>query len=139
MNEYTQKANEFLAKTNTTFSYDLVGTYYGFPNHENDTNPRNHFKVTLENPKGKLELDFYGSYQDWINGNEEITSYDVLASMGYEPQRNVWEFAQEFGYEITNQKQFQNAKRILKEMKRQYKALVKMFSQDELLELVEIQ
>lgn len=141
MTEYEKKANLFLSNTKTTFEYELVDVVLGFPNDESDKEPRNHFKVLLKNPKGELSLDYYGSIQDYQQGDKTLTSYDVLASLSYdvnEPNESVWEFAEELGYVISTEKQFKNMQRIHKEVKRQHQALVKMFSKEELEQLQEI-
>lgn len=141
MTEYEKKANLFLSNTKTTFEYELVDVVLGFPNDESDKKPRNHFKVLLKNPKGELSLDYYGSIQDYQQGDKTLTSYDVLASLSYdvnEPNESVWEFAEELGYVISTEKQFKNMQRIHKEVKRQHQALVKMFSKEELEQLQEI-
>lgn len=141
VNEYQKKANLFLLNTDTTFQYKLVDVVFGFPKDESDKLPRNHFKVLLKNPKGELSLDFYGSHHDYQQGNETLTSYDVLASLSYnvnQPSNSMWEFAEELGYVINTEKTFKNMQRIHKEVKRQHQALVKMFSQVELEQLQEI-
>jgi hypothetical protein len=141
MNEYEKQANLFLLNTNTSFQYVLYGVVLGFPNHDDDKAPRNHFKVLLKNAKGSLELDFYGSINDYQQGIETLSPYDVLssiASSSYGITDSMWEFAENYGYVINNEKTFKNVQRIHKGVKREYEAIKTMFSPKEIEQLVEI-
>jgi hypothetical protein len=141
MNEYEKQANLFLLNTNTSFQYALVNVVLGFPNDDSDKEPRNHFKVLLKNSKGEITLDYYGSINDYRQGNETLTIYDVLSSLSYnvyQPSDSMWEFAEELGYVISTEKTFKNVQRIHKEVERQHQALVKMFTKEELEQLQDI-
>jgi hypothetical protein len=141
MNEYEKQANLFLLNTNTSFQYALVNVVLGFPNDDSDKEPRNHFKVLLKNSKGEITLDYYGSINDYREGKETLTRYDVLSSLSYnvyQPSDSMWEFAEELGYVISTEKTFKNVQRIHKEVKRQHQALVKMFTKEELEQLQDI-
>ena len=141
MNKYEKQANLFLLNTNTSFQYALVDVVLGFPNDDSNKEPRNHFKVLLKNAKGELALDFYGSINDYQQGIKTLSSYDVLssiASSSYGISDSGWEFAEDFGFTIVNEKEFNNVSRIHKEVKRQYEAIKVMFSLKEIEELVEI-
>lgn len=138
MSEYQKQATDFLTKTNTTLTWRLHGIVKGFPNYDDNQNPRHHFKVVLENAKGMLSIDYYGSVVDCQEGKKTISAYDVLASLSYnvnKPYESMREFAEELGYKINTEKAFKNMQRIHKEVKRQYENLVIMFSKEELEEL----
>ena len=78
MNEYQQQAADFLAKHGITFSFKLEDKKLP-PWRESEVRQNNHFIVTLKRGDKKISFDFFGSQKDYMDGNDEIDAYTVLA------------------------------------------------------------
>jgi hypothetical protein len=138
MNDYELQAITFLKETNTKFRYRLIGEIRGFPNDDNDTLPRYHFKATLRNAKHSFTLDFYGSNYDYMRNDQTISAYDILATIQkFQPADSLDDFANEYGYELNNDN-FKRISKIHKAVIREYNAVVKLWNDDEITNLMEI-
>lgn len=65
MSIYTEQANDFLQKTNTTMVIDFVG--YCIDKDWNETECRDLYKITLTTPKGTMIFDFWNSIFNTIS------------------------------------------------------------------------
>jgi hypothetical protein len=138
MNEFDLQAETFLKLTKTKFSYKLVGEVRGFPNDDKDNSPRYHFRVTLKNAKHSYTFDFYGSNFDYMRNDQTLFAYDILATIQkFEPATSIDEFANEYGYELSNDN-FKSISKIHKAVIKEYNAVVKLWNDDEINALMEI-
>ncbi len=72
MNEYTKQATEFLKKANTTIKIEFIGLAINREWKENT--PRNLYNITLSNPAGAMNFDFWDSIH-----NTEIRQMNLEA------------------------------------------------------------
>ena len=138
MNQYEQQALDFLNKTNTEMKIRRTGAVRGFPFDEHDTNMHHRYRVTLTRGDKKYSLSFYGSARNY-DENKRITPYDVLACLQkWYIADNMWDFAREYGYTISTEKEYNNVKTIWKRCKKEYEALQEMYDDEEMDELREV-
>lgn len=140
MNEYKKQAIDFLKSTNTNIIIIKDGVVDHFPNGENKYKGfRQKYKITLYRNGLSYSFPFYGSIAAYQRG-EDITVYDVLACCEkYEPAAaDVWDFADEFGYTISSQKEYNRVNRIYNSCVKQYNALLKLFGEENMERLQEI-
>jgi hypothetical protein len=139
IDNYQEKANFFLKETKTTFSYKFAKVIKGFPNDNKDKEKRNSFKVTLKNVKASYTFNFYGSINDYQQGNETLTPYDILACLiKTEPSLSLEGFMREYGYEIESQSDYKRINKIHEAVISEFANLKRLFSQSELEAMTEI-
>lgn len=73
MSVYTEQANDFLQKTNTTIAIDLIGNCIN--KDRNETECRDLYKITLTTPKGSMVFDFWNSILDTRINHMDIIAY----------------------------------------------------------------
>lgn len=135
MSEYTKQAKEFLKKTGAkmTISYKDYAPYF-----EGEKEYRNIYRVRIDRNGKSWSFNFGDSIASTNNGDRP-TAYDVLACITkYEPAADVWDFAEEYGYNIDSRQEYNKVNRIYKAVCREYKNAVRMFG-DVLDDLAEIQ
>ena len=138
MSEYTQRANKFLDDTDTHIYFRMSGIVDGFP-FSDDTMKHNKYTVTLKREGKKYSFPFYDSYHNYLN-HKKPTPYDVLACLqSYPVDDNMWNFANEFGYEINSEETYNKVKEIWKNCREQYESLLDLFGPELMEKLGEIQ
>lgn len=160
MTNYEKQATNFLKETKTILTIKMVGrdvpTMW-----KGETQPHNHYKFKLKNSKGVLEDDFWDSlyntemttlsyweyqkkhlialpYEEWLDkaaNAKKISAYDILSCLEKNDPGTFDEFCGEFGYDNDSISAFN----IYRACQNQYRSLQKMFSEDELEELRNIQ
>lgn len=137
MNEYEEQALQFLKKANATMEIKLVEPVDRFPNEEYATGKRGKYEYTIKRNGKTYTFDFYGSINDWRD-QRPPTAYDFLACCTKdEVPKDVWDFAEDYGYEIHDKKSFQRVSNIQKACQTEYKAISELFGDvmDELREI----
>lgn len=137
MDEYEQKAIDFLALTNTKLLLEKIDVVDHFPFDSEDEYPHDHYKVWLQRGKNEYTYDYYGSYFDYTK-KRFPTTYDLLACLEKDDVGSMADFVEEFGYVIKDRKSFLRVERIWHACKKQYKELTKMFNEEEMDMLREI-
>lgn len=163
MNEYTEQAEKFLEKTNTKLTIEFIKYDLYFPG---DKEKRLIWKFTLTRGSRSYSSTFGGSVNDvyktfldkdkpyrlTVADVEELekrsrssfhrkkidankpTSYDILSCIEkYEPDSDLDSFASNYGFEKPSE-----AVRAHKACIEQYNGIAKLFNEDELNELQEI-
>ena len=138
MSEHEEQAMGFLKKANATMEIKCVGTVDRFPNDDSGfTGERGKYEYTIKRNGKTYTFDFYGSINDWAEGRNP-TAYDFLACCTKdEVPVDVWDFADEFGYDIHDKKSFQRVSNIHKACQNEYQAISELFG-DVLEDLREI-
>lgn len=137
--EYTKQAKTFLRKAHARMSITYAGTVNGFPFDERDSNNHNKYIVRIDRDGKSYRFPFYDSAFNTWHGKRP-TAYDVLACVEkYEPEADVWDFADEFGYDIDSRAEYRRVERIWRACTEQYKKLLRLFGEELLAELQEIQ
>lgn len=104
MNEYLKQAQDFLTKHEAVVEFHFSGKRNYF---DGDTEPRNVYSVTVSRcGKKDITVTFGDSI---LNTKKKIkpTAYGVLACLQkYPVDGDVFDFADEIGYEINNRKSY---------------------------------
>lgn len=117
MTEHEKKAMDFLTATGTKFRTEYVkhGKYF-----DNDTNPRDIYKVTLEREGNKWSFTFGQSLE---NTGKKPTPYSVLACLTKYDVGSFSDFCSEFGYSTESRKAY----RMYQKVNDEYERVVTMF------------
>lgn len=127
--DYQKQANDFANKHGITL--EIGSPDYGRHFHD-DKESRYIFPVTLK-CHGKQYTFKFG--QSINGGDEEPTMYDILTCMTkYDPE-TFENFCSEFGYDTDSRK----AEKTYKAVKKEYAAMKRLFSNEVLEEMQEIQ
>ena len=138
-NEYDEQAKRFLEEAGTEISYRQTGIVQGFPFDRKDKLIHDKYTVTLRRGDKKYTFPFYGSYSAHEKG-EKASPYDILACLtSYEIPDDMWDFAEEFGYEIHCREDYEQTLRTWEECRRQYDSLLDLFGPKLMERLAEIQ
>jgi hypothetical protein len=131
ISRYEQQALDFLKETGTTFQ--AVFSEYA-PYFSDDKESRNIYKITLRNKKWAYSFQFgqsvYGTQRQLTP-----TAYDVLACLqNYDPEDFEW-FCKNYGYDTDSRK----AEKTWKACCKQFKAVQRLFTEEQIEKLQEIQ
>lgn len=133
LSEYEKQAINFLKKANAKISISFVEVVQGFPNDTKDHYLRNKYSVKIRRGSKTYTFPFYDSHNNYIK-NERPTAYDILACLEkYPVYGDLWDFANEYGYEITSRDEYNTVNKIYKACSTQYTKLLNLFG-DELME-----
>ena len=136
--EYTKQAKDFLRKAGARMSITYAGTVTGFPFDERDSNNHNKYIVRIDRAGKSYRFPFYDSAANTWSGKRP-SAYDVLACLETDCYwRDVWDFADEFGYTINSRKEFERVSRICRACTTQAKKLHRLFGEEMMDELREI-
>lgn len=154
--EYEKQAQDFLEKTNTTFHAEFFGHGLYF---DDDKEQRDIYTITLTRDKKKMVFKFGQSitnsgltvqrnphkvFRKTLYDVEMIprkggrvipTAYDVLTCLTKYDPGSFENFCGEFGYDTDSKK----AEKTYFAVQKEYYDLCKLFSQDELAQMAEIQ
>lgn len=149
ISEYQRQAAEFLQASGTVMSINKIGTVDGFPFDSKDTRPHDKYIVVLRSNGKTYDFPFYDSAHNYYVNQDRVycgqraikpTAYDILACLqSYPVEADVWDFANEFGYEIDSRESFNRVNEIHRECRKQYAALLDLFGEEWMEKLAEIQ
>ena len=138
ISEYQKQALDFLKETETSIKISDMGVVYGFPFDNRDSRPHTAYNVVLTRGNKFYSFPFYDSTHNY-ELNKWPTAYDVLACLqSYPVEEDMWDFANEFGYEIHSKDDYERVSNIHHECLRQYRALLDLFGEELLDKLAEI-
>ncbi len=126
--DYDGKADYFLHITETTFTAEYKDHDYYF---DGDKDCRDIFNITLKNTNNRFRFTFGQSIN---NTGKALKAYDVLASLTKYDCGTFNDFCSEFGYEQDSR----SAYKTYKAVKREWENLNKLFTEDQLELLREI-
>lgn len=136
MNEYIKQAKDFLEKTGVKFK--AVHKEYGhhFLDDKKKDYKRNIFRITLS--RGRIRYSF--DFGDSVSNSQKFpvqypTEYDVLTCLTKYDVGSFEDFCHEFGYDEDSR----TAERIYKAVLKEYDGVCKLWSEEEIEELQEIQ
>ncbi len=160
MNEYDKQAEDFLTKFKVKIDKTYIGDRKGFPNKPNDEMIHQEWVVRIfheDNPTEYMQFPFYGSYHDYLEYQEEerrynnnlpskkpkreLRDYDILACLSSEMYcpETIEDFIDEYGYEIKRGGDLKRVMNIYDGLKKQSDDLHRIFNEEELEALSEIQ
>lgn len=139
-NEYTKRAAEFCEKTST----NIFAEYSGQAVPQWDGEKHNHFKIKIERGRRYFTIDFYDSlantekYIPAENGFFPLrgypSAYDIITCLQKFDVGTFANFCAEFGCDEDSR----SAERIYNECKRQFENMERLFTDEEIEELREI-
>lgn len=134
--EYNKKAISFLIETDTTCDIELIGLRNTTWGSKRDVNAYN---VTLKNAKHSYTFEFFDSINNTEkNKSARLDFYSVLVCMRHYIPESFDEFCSDFGYEFKNETEYIKAKGIHLACLDQDKNLKKLFTDEQLTKLQEI-
>lgn len=138
---YKQQAKKFLKDTKTNISIIFLRKGLHF---EGDTEQRNIYNVTLLNDKHTYSFNFGDSIHNTEKGIKP-TIYDVLSCLNIDYSEDFKDFCENYGYDACDEDNWdgnfinESVLRIYRSVKKETESLKKLFTEDELEMLHEIQ
>lgn len=130
MNEYVKQVEDFMKKANARMK--ICNT-----NSESNMTGGYLYRIRIDREGKSWSFDFSDSLHNRLKGKRP-TKYDVLACVTkYEPEEDIWDFAAEYGYTISDKESWENVNRIHKAVIKEYKNVIRIFG-DVLDELCKI-
>jgi hypothetical protein len=137
--DYEKQAEAFLIDSRTTIQFVRIGKIIGFPFDESDCYPHMKYLIVMKRENKTYDFPFYGSTNDYLSGKDP-TAYDILACLETRPpEKDVWDFANEFGYDINSKKDYARVSKIRQACEDQYNSLLDLFGEKWMRKLEEIQ
>jgi len=129
--DYQKQAQDFLDKTGAklSISYLKHGKYF-----DDDKDSRDIYSCTLKRGKKSYKFNFGQSIRNSDFGIKP-TAYDILTCLQKYDVGDFENFCGEFGYDTDSRK----AENTYKAVDKEYKSLAKLFSENELSLMAEIQ
>ena len=136
--EYETQARNFLRASGAKMSIVSNGIVQGFPFDDRDRNWHNKYLVRIDRCGRSYSFPFYDSAYN-TERNVRPTQYDILACLEkYPVEEDVWDFAEEYGYEIHCRKDFERVTNTHRACKTQYEKLLRLFGEELMAELQQI-
>ena len=136
MSEYQKQALDFLEKCNAKMTITFVAL---------DVNPlwddgvyRGRYYITLTTPKGRTGFKFWNSVHN-TEKHIDPKEYDILACLEKYDVGTFNDFVNEFGYEVDEPKDFRRVNKIYKAVVKEYESLCRIFTEEQMEMLREIQ
>lgn len=136
--EYEMQARNFLRASGAKMRIVSAGIVHGFPFEDRDRNWHNKYLVRIDRCRRSYSFPFYDSAYS-TSRDERPTQYDILACLEkYPVEDDVWDFADEYGYEIHGRKDFERVSSIHRACQTQYAKLLRLFGKELMEELQKI-
>jgi len=129
MYNYEQKAKDFLNQTNTTFETEYLKHDKYF---QDDKQTRDIYQITLKRENKKFKFTFG---QSIMNNGIEPTEYGVLSCLTKYDPGTFEDFCIDYGYNNGSIK----AKKIYKNVVKEYKNVIELWNAEEIEQLKEIE
>lgn len=140
MNEYTKMAEDFLKNHDAKMTISHIYDYGAYV--KSTMTGGWLYRVRIDRRVGDKNRSWSFKFSDSKYNalmNKRPEKYDVLACIQkYEPYGDVWDFANEYGYEINDRESFNETSRIYKAVKKEYENVMRIFG-DCIEELREVQ
>lgn len=136
MTDYIKGAKDFLKRNNAKMTISFKNCVYGA---FNDNAYHNIYRIRIDRNHKTYSFNFTDSIYN-TKQNKRPNCYDVLACLQkYEPyEKDVWDFAKEYGYEIYDRETYKKAEKTFKAIIKEYKNVMRLFG-DVIEQLEEIQ
>ena len=133
--EYDQQAIDFLEATNTKIHIERVGYDYHFVG---DKERHNRYRVILTNEGARYSFMFGDSINN-SNKNLTPTAYDVLSCLTKYDIGSFEDFCGDYGYENEEPEDRTASMKIYKAVLREWQGMNRLFDDEQLDQLREIQ
>ncbi len=138
VNEYDQQADSFMKLTNTTMTAKFKAHQKYFAG---DDKARDVYIVTLKNDAGRYTFTFGQSNQK-SDGKTPPLPYDILSCFTKYDPGSYEEFCREYGYDIYNSRTGRkegSSFKIYTAVCKEYEAICRLFTEDQIELMAEIQ
>ena len=132
--DYNKQAKDFLEKANAKMKIEFIGMDVN--KLWNETQSRNCYCIVIKTKLGQYTFKFWDSIYNTRN-NIEPTEYDILACLEKYDVGTFQDFCNEFGYD--EYEEINKTKRIYNLVRRQYENLCRIFTDEQMEMLREIQ
>ena len=132
--DYNKQAKDFLEKANAKMKIEFIGMDVN--KLWNETQSRNCYRIVIKTKLGQYTFKFWDSIYNTRN-NIEPTEYDILACLEKYDVGTFQDFCNEFGYD--EYEEINKTKRIYNLVTRQYENLCRIFTDEQMEMLREIQ
>lgn len=134
INEYEQKAIDFLKNTNVTIKIKFLKYDFYF---QDDKEKRDIYKITLKRENKIYSFNFG---QSIINTKKRIepNAYDILASLIKYDVGTFDDFINEFGFNLSSMDEYNKIKKLYKAVKKEFAMVKNLWNDEEIEELSEI-
>ena len=132
--DYNKQAKDFLEKANAKMKIEFISMDVN--KLWNETQPRNCYRIVIKTKLAQYTFKFWDSVYNTIN-NLEPTEYNVLACLEKYDVGTFQDFCNEFGYDEYEERN--KTKRIYNLVVRQYENLCRIFTDEQMEMLREIQ
>ena len=134
--KYQQQAVDFLLETKTTCEIVFKGLSKTSWSGMREVN---RYEVTLKNDKSSYTFEFFDSIKNTENNKKATFDfYSVLTCLSLNYSRDFDDFCSEYGYSFKTEKEFIKVKQAYFAVCEQDEALRKLFNEDELIKLSDI-
>lgn len=128
---YEKQANDFLASTKSTLSIKFLKHDFHF---DDDKETRDIYSCVLKRGKLSYKIKFGQSIAGSERG-EKPNAYDILSCLQKYDTGDFENFCGDFGYDTDSRK----AEKTYKAVRKEYEGLAKMYNEEELSIMAEIQ
>ena len=133
---YEKQAKKFLEDTGTTLGIVYIG--HEISDNRKDGNFRDRYEFTLTKGNHHYSADFWQSIAGSEEGKEP-TAYDILACLDVDYTEDFNDFCEMFGYNDLPLSEHDRVMNIYEAVKEQSEALQRLYTEEELEQLQEIQ
>jgi len=135
VSNYEKQANDFLANTQSTLSIKFLKHDFHF---DGDKNTRDIYLCVLKRGKLSHKIKFGQSIVNSEKGLEP-TAYGILTCLTKYDTGSFENFCGDFGYNTNSYAESRKARKTYNAVRKEYEALAKMYSEEELSLMAEIQ
>lgn len=133
--QYEKQAADFLKSTKSTLAIEFYKKDKYFAD---DTQYRNIYDVTIRKGNERYKFTFGDSVMN-TNEGKKPTAYDILACLTKYDVGSFEDFCSEFGYDFDSKKEEKKALKLYNAMCKEYEGISKLYNDDEMEKLREIQ
>ena len=135
MNEYVERAKDFLKKCNAEMEIEYIGRDVN--KNWDEYEERNKYRFTIVTPLGKMEGTFWDSFYATEHG-EKPTEYDILSCLETSDVGTIDDFVEAYGYEVKKWSDVKRIERIYEAVIKEYSDLCRIFTPEQMDMLCEI-
>jgi hypothetical protein len=125
MSQHAEQAEKFVQDAGATMNIEFQ--FHG-PHFAGEKESRDVYRVEIRRGGKSMAVAFGQSLADSGQKRVKPTPYDVLASLQkHEPEMDVWDFANEYGYEINDRESYMRVSRIHMAVQQEYEDVLRVF------------
>lgn len=131
MTDYERIAKDFCKKHGVTVAFRFLGNATN--RLWDETVIRPHYRVTIKTTRGQMTVDFWDSLYS-LTHDEKPTEYEIFSCLEKYEVCDFYEWCTEYGYNTDSRR----AERLWRLCRRQWASVQRVFTDDQIAELREI-